>query len=781
MLQLRRFLENLMGVEPVAAGEDTQWHIRWNLGWPDWFVLLFAIFAVAWVVGIYLREGSVASRMFKLALASIRLVLIAMIVMMLAGVELAIDRTGLPYLALLVDDSESMQIRDRLAGDSPAANPSSRLTRVADWIAGNEEAFGELTARHKLQVYAQSRTPRLLGTFIDAAQVGAMIEQVRALEPIGTESRLGANVRIVLNLLRGTPPSAIVVLTDGVTTHGETLPQAAVYAARKGIPIYTVGVGDPETRRDLDLHDLLVDDVVFVDDIVSFEATLTGRGLEGIEATVALRQKGMPDPLDQKTYKVGKDGQPAKVRLAHRPTVPGSMTFSLDVPQAEREIQTDNNRIERTIQVVKEKIRVLYVESYPRYEFRYLKNLLERERTMELSVLLLDADPEFVQQDRVAIGFFPTSTQDLFAYDVLILGDVPATVFSQAQLHDMREFVKTKGGGLVVIAGRDFSPQAYRDTPLADLMPIEIAAATGAEWPSVEGFRPRLTVEGRASPIFRFAADERENEEIWNNLPPLIGYLVVPKAKPAAHVLAEHPSGSDGRPTPLIATQFFGAGRTYFQAFDCAWRWRFRSEDLHYARYWIQTIRFLARAKLLGKSRAIELLVDRRVYLRNEPVHLRVRFLDESLAPKGLESVTVGLERDGAANQSLELKRLAGHAGTFETVLGQTVEGRYRARLTDPVLLGNVPLVDFQVVPPPGELDRVQMNATELRETAEVSGGQYLALSDADRLFGLLPAGVPVALHTDPPFPLWRTWPVLAGFVVLLVAEWVLRKRKAML
>src|SRR5690606_34812358 len=137
-------------------------------------------------------------------------------------------------------------------------------------------------------------------------------------------------------------------------------------------------------------------------------------------------------------------------------------------------------------------------------------NLLERERTAELSVLLLDSDAEYVQQDRTAIGFFPTSKQDLFEYDVLIFGDVAPTLFSQAQLSNIEEFVRSKGGGFLLIGGRNFAPQSYRDTALEDLLPIEIGPASnvGRDAAIAQGFTPRLTLEGKTSPMFRFAADE---------------------------------------------------------------------------------------------------------------------------------------------------------------------------------------------------------------------------------------------------------------------------------
>lgn len=779
MTGLRRAIEAWLGVEPVTAGEDTQWRLRANLGWPDWVVFLFFAVAIVAVLTIYLREGTGARRTIKLFLAGVRLAIITLVVMMLAGVEVAIDRTGLPYLILMVDDSESMSVKDKM-GESTAEGEPTRLERATRWLAEDEgKQLQELTKQHKIQLYATAASPRLLGTAIKPTDVPALLEKLREQPASGAESRLGSNLRTVLNGLRGTPPSAVVIATDGVTTDGEPLGQAGQAASRKNIPVYSIGVGDPRTARDLELHDLLVDNVVFVDDLVSFEAKLTGRGFEGQSVEVKLRRKGSPDPLDTVSVKVGADGKPAKVRLSHRPTEKGKFEYTLDVAVAPRERQRDNNQLSREVTVIKEKIRVLYVESYPRYEFRFLKSLLEREPTIELGVILLDADPEHTQQDRAALGFFPTTKKDLYSFDVVILGDVAPNLFTAAQLETLRDFVKVKGGGLLFLSGEQFAPATYGDTTLADLLPVELGSPNNRDVGATSGlpFIPRLTVEGRASPIFRFAADETENDRIWANLPPMYWHARVEKAKPGAAVLAEYPGEArGGAAAPLVAVQFFGAGRSYFQAFDSTWRWRYRVEDLYFSRYWVQAIRYLSRSKLLGKNRSAELLVDRQRVRRGDPVQLRVRFLDESLAPRAEEGVTVTVEHEKLGARPLTLKSLPGRPSVFEGSFGQTADGKYRVRMTSPVVEGAPPAADFLVVPPPGELDRTELNEPGLRELAELTNGKYFPFDDAKSVFGEIPPGRRVALHTDPPIPLWNTWPVLLLFVGLLATEWIVRK-----
>ena len=140
------------------------------------------------------------------------------------------------------------------------------------------------------------------------------------------------------------------------------------------------------------------------------------------------------------------------------PRRPESSTFIIEVDRLPRELQTENNRIERVVNVRKEKLRVLVVDSEPRYEFRYLKNYLERDETIDLNVVLLSSDPNYSDEDRSAIPTFPAAKDDLFKYDVVIFGDADVSYLSQSQLENLVEFVTEKGGGASFHRRRSFQP-----------------------------------------------------------------------------------------------------------------------------------------------------------------------------------------------------------------------------------------------------------------------------------------------------------------------------------
>lgn len=790
---MNQFLESLFGVEPPGPGQDTAWELDVPRTWPSWVVLAFLIIAAAYFFYFYRREGTLASPRFKLGLTVLRWLLVVLIIVMLGELDLRIDRRGLPYLAVVIDDSASMSIPDRYAdaktesaalslAQSAGLQTATRLDLAkALLLTKQAELLRRLSTEHRVRLYAVSSSMRLLGEFTGTDDLEAARKQLLELQAERAESRLGLGLREVLNDLSGVPPTAVIFLTDGITTDGEPLTDAANYAARKNVALITVGLGDPRPVRDLELRDLLVDDVVFVDDVVNLEAKLAAHGIDGGKVTVRLRDKERDTVLATQELDIPEDGQPVTVRLQHRPREVGDVTFVVEVEPVEREFQTRNNSIERQVSIREEKLRVLYVETYPRYEFRNLKQLLERDPTIELNVLLLEADLEYAEMDRSAISHFPTSKEELRSYDVILFGDVNPFYLNENQLRNLSDFVLDRGGGLALLAGQRFMPMSYRETPLETVIPIDFnGAQTGA--PSRDPFRPVLTVEGRVNPIFRLGKDDAESQRIWDNLPGHYWFFEAPQRKPGALPLAVHPTRTgDQGPLPVILMQQVGAGKSLMLCFDSTWRWRDRVGDVYFSRFWVQTIRYLSRSRLVGQTRQAELTADRREYQRGQAVELRVRLLDESLTADAADSVTVLVERAGRDEKRVTLHRSPTGGSSFEGILSGVQEGSYKAWMVTPTVKGPPPSTNFEVIAPPGEFRKIEMDQATLKQAAERTSGRFYTFATADDLARQIPRGRKIPLDTDPPISLWNTWPVLALFITLLVVEWVLRKRKRML
>ncbi len=794
------WLERWFGVA-ADAGEGTAWTLDYVWPLPAWATLLLAVAAVAYVVGIYLRENHRTPLWTRMTLAGMRLALVAMLLLMLAQVSLGLKRTGLPYVAVLLDNSESMtladsdneelgaKLRDGLARlDSAAAEPTRWNLARALLLDQDRRLLRALEGDYKLRFYYLADTPSgarvAAGTDLDT-----LVEELLATDAAGKSTRLGDAVRTILDDLRGTAPAAVVALTDGVVTDGVPLEEGAASAARRGVPLFLVAVGDDQPVRDVTLTDLLVDNFVFVGDILSFEARLTATGFAGEEVSVVLRKEGDPEPLAQQTVTLGPDNTTQTVRLTHRPQSVGQFRYTLEAEPLEGELQTDNNRQHRNVTVSDEKIRVLLVQAYPSFEFRYLWNMLTRaEASIQLHAVLQQADPELVRADADPEGDepvlrpFPLRREELFEYDVILFGDVNPALISQSMLEGLAEFVDRpgQGGAVVFLAGPQFMPAAYRDTPLARLFPADPGSVRlpRPDAAITEGFQVQPTDLGLLSPPMQLSLDPTENAQIWRNLPPLYWFAELGDLKPGVRVLAVHPSETDsqGQPLPIICLQYVGSGKVLMHATDETWRWRWRAGDTYFQRYWVQMIRYLARSKLATEGRDAVLTTDRREYTFGEPVRLRVRFLDERLAPAEDDGVTVVVEHAGHRTQRLMLQRSEGRRGVFEAVLARPGIGSYHAWVAVPTLPDAAPSLSFSVVAPPGEFEQTQTDLPSLRQAARLTGGRVYTPATAARLRRDLPPGRQVPIEPLPPRPLWNQWPLLFVFLFVLTTEWVLRK-----
>jgi len=801
----------LLGEELPSSAAGAERALDGNWAWDPAAIVLLVVFAaasIAFVLFFYFKERSNAGRLYRLSLAAIRLAIIALIGVLLYGLHIDFNRTSLPVIAVLLDESASMafvdeyrddSLTEQLAASTAAAgfDSNARFDVARSLLLADDAAFlRQLEEDQQLRVYTLAGNARAQPT-----NISELVDELRRLSPEGNTSKLGTGLREVLSELRGTRPTAIVVLTDGVTTEGPTLSEAASYARRKAVPLYIVGIGSENPTRSVELSNLMVDDAVFVEDYVDLEFNLTASGLEGRQVEIVLRNGGTGDELGRQKVMAGPDGEIKRVRISDRPTEIGPIEYVVEVANLQEELKRPVAPLSKNVEVRKAKIKVLLVQGYPNFEYRYLKNLLERDSTIQLRCVLQESDPEHLVQDETALPVFPVrrrvapgiSTEDLtkqnegflFTYDAIIFGDVDVNHLNPSQLQNLVDFVQVKGGGVLFFSGERFSPFSYRGTPLAQILPIDWQASSAIDSVTYTdtGFTVRPTPIGMTSPHMQLGNDLLESERLWLGLNELYWMAAVPKLKPGVRVLAEHPTmtNDEGQKLPLFCVLHLPPGKVLWHATDETWRWRFRMGDVLMARYWIQAIRYLSRSSLLGQNQAVQLTTDRTAYQRGTPIRLRVQFLDERRAPAEDDGVQLVIESEDQENRRLTLQRAATSREVFETSISNLPTGKYRAWVAAPTVGAAPPSVTFPVLPPPGELVRQTMDANELQLAAQRSRGRYYSLATANSLLADLPEGRAIPVESPDPLLLWNNWRFLAVLLVLFVTEWLLRKRAGML
>ena len=623
----------LEGLAPLLAQETSVSELRWHnlpAAWLIALVIVPAVLLLAWWG--YHREKDVPLRS-RLLLAGLRAGALLAFLLLFFGPYLEISRLRQvrSHLVVLVDSSDSMSTADRYVDEDLAALarasglPESTLNErtrfeLAQAVLTNPESkllerYAEKYRVHVMTFGAQLTPVASTG---DAAEPEEGIEavppadrlrkQIRSLEPGESSTRMGQAVVNVLDTfrLRDEAVAGVVVLSDGQSNAGSPEPVAAGRrAASQDVPVFAVGVGDPRSPKNVQVSNLRAKEVVLARDTTVFEFDVRALGFENRTAQIEMRRlddagepTGASLPLDPASVRLEGGDDAQQVRVTHVFVRAGTYSLRIGIPRQDEERIESDNWVTHTIRVIDRKIKVLYAEAYPRWDFQFLSAALTRDHdTVRAHTLLMDADNDTPQKATRAPGWKPLELRDgfpdreaLFQYDVVILGDLEPGELSRRRdeseriLANLHEFVET-GGGLILIAGAKLNnPGTYKGTPLEPLLPVVVDRASETLDRAIDsrtGFAVRLTPEGERSPLMLVTGEPESSKRLWEEEPAWRQYWAYPamRAKALAHVLAVsgHPAHVNKfGPRPVIATMLYGRGRVLYVGVDELWRTRDR-------------------------------------------------------------------------------------------------------------------------------------------------------------------------------------------------------------
>lgn len=784
-------LEWLLGLDQINLARDAPLSLQWHHAPPGWVLGLFAIIGLGALLYIYRRERLTRSR--KLVLAGLRVLLVGLVFVALCGPDLVLQRNRVErsLVALVVDTSQSMALPDRaMAVAGEGGDLPTRWSRVKGALLREQsDLLRTLQQNNSVHLISIGEGVSRLGVASSADEVATLADSVTSIAPVGRESDLVSGLQQVLRFSSGRRLAAVMLFSDGQSTESATLNDVISLARGQRVPVHAVRIGSEVPPRDTRVVETRAQDVVFADDMVAVEADVAAEGLsEPAGVTVQLVRDDNAEllvVLDQQVVTLSPERNKATVELHSKAQSGDTGRYRVVIQPLPDEEDTANNAGALRIDVRQSKLRVLYVEGYPRFEYRFLKNALLRERSVLLSVLLLEADDAFVQEGTEPIRRFPISPEELNRYDLVLFGDVDVRGgwLSAAQMTMLIDYVGREGGGFGVIAGERFVPQRFAGTPLEKLLPVKIEARPTREQrgPITTGFHAALTPAGRRSRLLRFDSDVDRNDATVAVLPRLFWIAPTPGPKPAATVLLEHPTRRAERGLmPLLVKGRYGAGALLFQATDDIWRWRRHTGELLVDAYWVQFVREIMRSPRRRSAGGVVLRSDRRRYEFGQPVTIQAVFTDaELLALQGDRLSLTVKDEAGRLVSQLVAQRLSPQSNIMEANFVPDDVGELR------VTAGGLPSVavepeappsiTLRVKPPNVEIRRREANHEWLAQLADGTGGKLVSLDECQALA----AGIPdrsVRIPDDVIEPLWDSRLMLILFVMLIGSEWVLRK-----
>jgi len=685
---------------------------------------------------------------------------------------------------IALDVSGSMGLRDarlpetaagpvrRLTGADPHRTPRGTLAILA-LSNGPRPALRALADRYDVRAFAFAEAPEAIGISGLARRADRAARSGSAAQGA---TQIGTVLREILDATSGAPVSGILLVSDGGSNQGDDPALWARRAGELGVPITTVGVGDPTPTRDVAVTEVLADRVVRKGNEVRVWVGLGQRGYGGSQAAVTLSRNGKP--VASRTVRFGPSDAKTTVPFTFTPRDVGEFSYTVGVSRLTGETTAANNTRQFLQQVVDKKLRVLMVDGVPRWEFRYLKNAVLRDTQIGFACYLADAGGTPTPEGNLPVAAFPSDDRTLFSYDIVVLGDVPRSHFSETQLRALRRFVEDRGGSLVIIAGENHMPQEYSGTLLEPVLPL----AVGPEAESLsfeEPFRWTRTPAGAQDALLRMAPDPVADARIWQELPGMLWMAGAQRARPGATVLVVNTARPNAAgPRPVLAVQPFGAGRCLMCMTDSTWLWRWRVGDRYFYRFWGQVLRTMTPRDNPGGNRFAQIGVDRSEYRPGDRVALTARMLDEFYRPIRRPEVAARLSGPSGA-QSVLLRAIPGSPGLYGTTIVAGGSGAYRIELAPPVVTGPATYARFLVQQVSLEFQQPEMNEALLRRIAAASGGRFLGLEEVPGWVQRLPRRT-LTVRSLRETDIWNAPILLLAALALLGLEWVFRRRAGM-
>ena len=726
--------------------------------WPLWLLIVLLVAAGA---GLYwnMRQRPVAlSRVRSTVIWLLQTALIAVVLFMLwhPAISVARLRPQQNVVAVLVDHSRSMGIAD---------DGTPRLKEAEDLL--NSELLPELSKKFQVRLYEFGR---------DAGRV----DQARDLKADDNATRIGDSLRHIASEAGTMPLGAIVLMSDGGDNTGGVDRETIAQLRQLRVPVHTIGFGPDHFNKDIEVEDVAVPARALPNSKVSARVAFRQHGYPGAKVKLVVHENGKA--IAQQDITLKPDVEQSE-QVVFNSGAAGAHSFSVGIEPQAGEENVQNNSMVRLVNVGDKQLRILYFEGEPRWDFKFIRRALmdTDDVTIDLTTILRTTQNKTYTQstalpspNRKGIeDGFPTRPEDLFQFDGLIIGSVEANYFTPAQQQMIKDFADKRGGGVLFTAGRfALNDGGWAGSPMAEMMPLRLSNEKTFSRDFAEA---SLTEAGRENPITRLEEGRDANVARWKKMPEVANYATMGPPKPGAVVLMDVTEAGH-RPSPLLALENYGHGRTAILATEGTWRWKMLQDhtDVTDFTFWKQLMRWLV-TETPGQ---VTTSTPHQVLSDDTRVPLRAVVRDKTYAPVAGATVTASITRPDGGTSVVELKPDPLEPGTYTAEYSADKAGAYVTEVAahqDKTDLGRDTMT-FRREDGVAENFGAAQNKELLEKLSSDTNGSYYTPAKAKRLgdeIAVSEAGITAHDNLD----IWDM-PILFLLVLLIRGgEWLLRRK----
>ena len=571
---------------------------------------------------------------------------------------------------------------------------------------------------------------------------------------------------------------AVIMLSDGDWNSGVEPVAAAQRLRKRNIPLFAIPTGSERRLPDLDISTVTAPTYGIVGENVQIPFTIIS-SLERDVPTV-IRLRDTKTGIERSKTITIPAGQEYYDSILWRLDKEGSSTLQLSIPVAKGELVAVNNEQSFTIAGRREALKVLVIDSRPRWEYRFIRNALYRDPGVTVDCLLFHPNigvgdgPGYIQE-------FPDQLEDLQKYDVVFLGDVGISedttkgiTADQAKL--LKGLVENQASGIVFIPGSQGNQFSLADSPLQDLIPVILDDKNKEGFSEASPARLNLTSDGRGSLLTMLGDNEEDNPIIWKNLPGFFWHSPVIKAKGGTDVLAVHGNRTNQYGSiPMLVTSTAGNGKVLYLAHDSAWRWRKGVEDLYHYRFWGQVARWMSYQRNMAAGERVRLYFTPDRPKPGDTVTLNANAFDSFGAPLQEGDVTIDITSPNGQSRRISLDQTEGSWGSYSGRFKISQPGAWKisAKTNDTSAKGveTTLLAQGTSIEKTGQPARIDV----LEEMAKVSKGSLITGDEITKLINEIKS-LPDPQPNENRTPLWSHWLTAAALILLLTIFWIGRK-----
>ena len=728
------------------------------------FVLVFVVIVLIATAGLCITAVRRSARPRRTGtLETIRFVCVLFVSIMLLGPEWrTVQESDLqPEIVIVTDESLSMSTTDARVPETMESEEK---------VITRENLVDSLLASEFWKPFeAEGKNRVTLSTF------GAPPEDT---DP-ALRAMAGTDINDALQkiLEAGRNLRAVVMLGDGDWNIGKSPVAAAQQFRLKDVPLYALGTGSRQRLPDLDLDSVNAPTYGIVGENVQIPFTIQSSLGRDVRTIVRIRSDSGKERTKDITIRANSTHYDS---ILWRIEKEGASTLSLSIPATNGELVQSNNSRDFIIGGKQESIKVLVVETLPRWEYRFIRNALSRDPGVDVDCLLLHPNlgkgdgPDYIQE-------FPENLEDLQKYDVVFVGDVGLSEDGESgltteQANLIKGLVENQASGVVFIPGAQGNQFKLEETELYDLIPVILDKDNPTGLSDSIDASMRLTSEGEKSLLTMLGDDETENEVIWQDLPGFYWQAPVVKAKAGTTVLAVNAnrSNASGR-LPILVTSRAGAGKVLYMATDSAWRWRRGVEDLYHYRFWGQVARWMSYQRNMAAGERVRLFYTPERPKPGDPVFLSANAFSENGAPLTEGNLQIDLTAPNGTSQRIELAQDDASWGSFSGQFKISQPGTWGVKAF--IAGDDSASIETKIISQTDDIEKTGLPARfeVLEEMTKVSRGRLVTAAQLEDLVDEINA-LPEPQPLVDSIKLWAHWLAPTILVILLSLFWMGRK-----